>query len=205
MSFKVDEIKIANTLIYLRSKLPDLYLTKALKLLYLLDETSTKEIGVPFTWLEYKAWEKGPVPVKLYEELQEKLPFNEGDEVLSEYISVKKNPAPIGYNADYIYSIEALKDFDDDEFSEYEIELMDRILDVYGNMTASEIIKILHSNGSLWHNVVSDNKLELQFELQQRKSNVTIPFTDLIKDDVLKQFAYKSAFESLEINSEFSI
>lgn len=205
MSFKVDEIKIANTLIYLRSKLPNLYLTKALKLLYILDETSTKEIGVPFTWLEYKAWEKGPVPVKLYEELQEKLPLNLGNEVLSKYISVSKNPSPEGYNSDFIYSIEALEKFDDDEFSEYEIELMDRVIDLYGNMTASEIIKILHANGSLWHNVVSDNKLQLQFDLMHRKSDVTIPFTELIADDILKQFAYKSAYESLSINSDYSI
>lgn len=205
MSNQIDNIKIANTLIYLRSKLPNLLLTKALKLLYILDETSIIETGVPFTWMEYKAWKMGPVPRELYDELKETLPNNEQDSFYSQFITVNKDVAPNDYDAKFIYSIECKKDFSDDEFSEYDIELMERIITEYGNKSASEIINILHQKDSLWHKVVSDNNLENQFRLMNNKSNFTIPFTDLLVDDELKQMAYSSAFESHEFHSDFAL
>ncbi|SHJ16598.1 Protein of unknown function [Cruoricaptor ignavus] len=205
MSIQVNNIKVGNTLIYLRNRLPELYLTKALKLLYILDETSIKETGVPFTWMDYKAWKMGPVPSELYDELQYKIPAGESDSVLSKFVDVKKISAPPHYESDLLYPIESVSEFCDDEFSDYEIELMDRILNEYGDKSASDIIRMLHEKGSLWDKVVQDNNLEYQFRLMQNKSNFTIPFTDLLKDDELKQMAYASAFDSNDIFSEFSI
>lgn len=49
--------------------------------------------------------------------------------------------------------IEAVADFDDSEFSECEIEMMDEVLAKYGNMTASELVSETHKGG---HIVVSD-------------------------------------------------
>ena len=38
----------------------------------------------------------------------------------------------------------------------------------------------------------------MEFALKQRKSDCTIPFTELIKDNELKQMAFRSAFDSIQ-------
>ena len=62
--------KIGNLLSYLTLKNSSLSLTKALKLLYLIDEISVLESGSPITFLDYKVWENGPVAHELYDELK---------------------------------------------------------------------------------------------------------------------------------------
>ena len=64
--YSINREKIGHCLIYFSKKQP-ISLTKALKLLFLLDETSVKETGVPITWLDYYAWERGPVANDVYE------------------------------------------------------------------------------------------------------------------------------------------
>ena len=46
--------KIGNTAIYLSERIPNLSKTKFLKLLYILDELSIKQSGIPFLNLDYK-------------------------------------------------------------------------------------------------------------------------------------------------------
>ena len=205
MSVQTEHIKIANTLIYISERLGGVYLTKALKLLYLLDETSIKETGVPFSWMEYKAWKMGPVPKELYSELRDILPEAKTDIYLSKFISVTKVPNPVCAEFSDSFFITAKQNFSEDEFSEYDMELMDRILHKYGHLAGWEIIEMLHTQGSLWDTVVKSKKLQLQFALMQNRSDYTIPFTDLIKDDEYKQMAYKSAFESSLSYNEFSL
>ena len=48
-------------------------MTKALKLLYLIDETAVRQSGSPITWLEYKVWKNGPVASEIYFEFKLKL------------------------------------------------------------------------------------------------------------------------------------
>lgn len=205
MSLHTEHIKIANTLIYISKKLGGVYLTKALKLLYILDETSIKETGVPFSWMEYKAWKMGPVPKELYTELRDILPQEKEPTYLSEFVKVEKRPNPISSESPDSFFITAKQNFSEEEFSEYDIELMDRILEEYGHLAGWEIIEMLHKQGSLWDKVVKDKELQLQFALMQNRSDYTIPFTELIKDDELKQMAYKSAFESSLSYNEFSL
>ena len=205
MSIQTEHIKIANTLIYISEKLGGVYLTKALKLLYLLDETSIKETGVPFSWMEYKAWKMGPVPKELYTELRDILPHEKEVIYLSKFIKVEKRSNPVSSESPDCYFITAKHNFSEDEFSEYDMELMDRILREYGHLAGSEIIDMLHTQGSLWDTVVKDKKLQLQFALMQNRSDYTIPFTELIKDDEYKQMAYKAAFESSLSYNEFSL
>lgn len=205
MSIKTEHIKIANTLIYISEKLSGVYLTKALKLLYLLDETSIKETGVPFSWMEYKAWKMGPVPEELYIGLRDILPQEKEEIFLSKFIKVEKRTNPVSSESRDCFFITAKQDFSEDEFSEYDVELMDRILREYGHLAGGEIIEMLHTKGSLWDTVVKDKELQLQFALMQNRSDYTIPFIDLIKEDEYKQMAYKSAFESALSYNEFSM
>jgi uncharacterized phage-associated protein len=76
--------KVGNLIIYLvdeikRKYRQPLYITKLLKLLYIIDETSVKETGVPVTSLDYKVWRMGPVAYAVYSDFthnnSEKLNF----------------------------------------------------------------------------------------------------------------------------------
>ncbi|HWY33202.1 MAG TPA: type II toxin-antitoxin system antitoxin SocA domain-containing protein, partial [Nitrosopumilaceae archaeon] len=53
-----------------------IYITRLLKLLYLIDETSIKEIGVPATILEYNVAKNGPLAVDLWSDLKTVNSFN---------------------------------------------------------------------------------------------------------------------------------
>ena len=57
---------VGNLMIYLATECKPLYHTKLIKLLYLIDEESTRRNGSPLTWLSYKAWKLGPVSQEVY-------------------------------------------------------------------------------------------------------------------------------------------
>jgi uncharacterized protein YaaW (UPF0174 family) len=85
-----------------------------------------------------------------------------------------------------------------DDFSLYEKELIDNVIDRFGTYTAKQLINLLHEENTLWHKYVSDNDLKLNFKVYGKKSNHTIDFAELIKDDPIKQMAAQSAFESMQ-------
>ncbi len=62
--------KIGNILAYMATQTEPLYMTKALKLLYIIDETAVRQSGSPITWLDYKVWKNGPVSHEIYNELR---------------------------------------------------------------------------------------------------------------------------------------
>lgn len=185
--------KIGNLLIYLASNIKDLGITKSLKLLYLIDETSVREIGTPVTWLEYKVWEMGPVAVDIYNEIQ-----HLETSTLSAYVRTEKRQT-----FDYETTvIKPIKEFNDSEFNDYEIELFDRIIAKYAHLSAKSVIDLLHQEGSLWHQNVLKNELQFAFSVYNKRSNVVIELADLVSDDELKLTAYKSAVNALEFKTQ---
>jgi uncharacterized phage-associated protein len=193
--------KIGNLLIYLSSNIKDLTLTKALKLLYVIDETSMKEVGVPVTWLEYKAWEYGPVAPEIYEEIKNGITCGPNSQLVGTYINVSAKDNPVDPSKSPIKLISSVKEFDDSEFSDYEIGLLDKVIKKFGNKTAKQLVEHLHRTGSLWD--VEKRNNQLDFALQGGISNVSIPLNTLIKDDTEKQDVYASAFESLSFEASF--
>ncbi len=191
--------KIGNLLNYLSTKIPDLNMTKALKLLYLIDETSYIRTGVSVTWMEYKVWKMGPVAEELYNELRNDQSLYQNGEPLNleNFIATKKVEKGDEIKI-YIYPKGIYKM---DEFSDFEKELIDNIIDRFGSYTSSELINLLHENNTLWHNKVKDNNLKINFQVYG-KSNYTIDFVELIKDDPIMQMAAQSAYESMEFHEK---
>ncbi len=194
---------IGNILISFAEKIPYLSLTKALKLLYLLDEHSVKEIGVPVTWLEYKVWELGPVAEDIYNEIKysEKISIYGKVTSLDEFITIKKG-ANNAKKTEETYIL-AKKTFDESEFTEYELELINSIIEKYGKLNAKELVDLLHKENTLWSKIVKENNLTEHFKKFNSKSNYTIPFSNLI-DNELKEMAYNAAFESLDFEKELT-
>jgi uncharacterized phage-associated protein len=200
----ITENKIGNILFYLSSKIEYLSLTKAIKLLYLIDETSVKRSGVPVTWADYKVWKYGPVPKDIYEEIKysrDKFSFGTP---LEKYLSIHRSFNEKRNQEEITLSPNSQYKFNDSEFSDFEINLINEIISKYGNKTANELIEILHQEGTLWDKIVKQKKLKQSFEIHNNKSDYSIIFDELIIDDVLKSLAMKSAIESLELQSQFN-
>src|SRR6266536_5007888 len=119
--------KIGNLLNYLSTQIPNLNMTKALKLLYLIDETSYMRSGAPVTWLDYKVWEMGPVAEELYNELRYDQSLMQNGQVinLESFIETKKTD---GFEGQSQITIYPKGHYDLCEFSTFEKELIENIV-----------------------------------------------------------------------------
>jgi uncharacterized phage-associated protein len=167
--------KLGNTLIFLSNNVGDFSKTKALKLLFLLEENSIKEFGVPFFGLDFKLWQFGPVNEIAYEALNtEDLKF------LSSYVKYSDaDPA----------MLEAINEFNDDEFSDNDILLMEEIVRFARHKTAIDIVNFTHANGSLWRNTAIENGVyDLFINKKLPTTDILIDFSKLLeKDEYLKE------------------
>jgi len=176
-------------------------MTKALKLLYLIDETAYIRSGVSVTWLDYKVWEMGPVAEELYNELRYDQTLAQNDEPinLEAFIETEKKEDKSG-KVKIIIRPKGTHTLN--EFSTFEKDLIDNIIDRFGSYTSTELINLLHENNSLWHKKVNDNNLKINFKVYGKKSNHSIDFAELIKDDPIMQMAAQSAYESMQLHNE---
>jgi uncharacterized phage-associated protein len=201
---RINNDKIGNVLNYFASQIPYLSMTKTLKLLYILDETSIKETGTPVTWLDYKVWENGPVAIDVYNEIKHQEVFcYQGKELsLLQSIQLEKK-----FNADRNTEEVFLKPnghFDENIFNRYELKLMETIVFKYGNWNATELIDFLHEEGSLWHKMVSEHNLITHFQQIGKRTNHSIEFNDLLENNPVLQMAAKSSFEALSFQESIS-
>ncbi len=199
--------KIGNLLAYLAHEIPNLVLTKALKLLYLIDESAVRETGMPVTWLDHKVWKLGPVAVEVYRELRHNEKTTVGNRTfsLTDFIVLRMIDSPKHEKQTdvYIDPKPGVK-IDLAEFSEYEEKLVERIVAKYRNTPARDLVRLLHEENTLWHQKVVKMELDRAFE-NGSTSRVSIDFDELIKDDEVKMLASQAAYESLEFETAFEI
>lgn len=176
---------VGNLIILLAKKCAPLYHTKLIKLLYLIDEEAIRERGIPITWLDYKVWQYGPVdPAVFY------------IRNFSEYISSETTISIDGNAATTIISPK--KEFDDDEFSEYDLEIIEKTLVKYQNKTANELVNITHKVGSPWDLTKKENDLDFSIA---NISDVSIDMSRIVKNDPVKYANYKEAYEGMSFMS----
>ena len=176
---------VGNLIILLAKKCAPLYHTKLIKLLYLIDEEAIRERGIPITWLDYKVWQYGPVdPAVFY------------IRNFSEYISSETTTSIDGNAATTIISPK--KEFDDDEFSEYDLEIIEKTLVKYQNKTANELGNITHKVGSPWDLTKKENDLDFSIA---NISDVSIDMSRIVKNDPVKYANYKEAYEGMSFMS----
>ncbi len=170
-SFSHSEIdKLGNTLIYLAGNIPDLSKTKALKLLYLLEHFSVRFNRVPFVNLKFEVWKAGPVAKDVYIDLS-----NEEPSLLKGYVEMYSKENCLGSY------VKGLHEFNDDEFSDNDIELMDYIIKEFGHKSASELVDICHKENMPWYKIASENGLLEEFESGRlNSSNYKIDLSELL-------------------------
>ena len=160
--------KIGNTAIYLSERIPNLSKTKFLKLLYILDELSIKQSGIPFLNLDYKVWKFGPVAEPIFIDLSSEM------SLLAPFIKSNQK----GH-------LSAKKAFKDDEFSDNDIELLDEVIKSFG-----------HNEESLWNKTAKENKVLNLLENETINStNLYLNLADLVANDPRKKAIYEDYIE----------
>jgi len=178
--------KIGNTLIYLADNVGELSKTKILKLLFLLEESSVKRFGYPFFGLNFQIWKLGPVLKEVYIDLSEDSP-----NLLKDYIEKDL------YD-NKLYT--AKGEFNDDQFSDNDIYLLEKIKDFARHKTAKDLIDVTHEENSLWRKSAIKNGILQELESDEMNSTeFTIDFSLLFENNELLKERY---FESQE-NPEF--
>lgn len=191
--------KINNLIIYLAENINQekepFDLIKAIKLLYLIDEFSVKETGVPITFLNYQAWKAGPVANELYDEVKSKKRFGLR---LRDYFKFKEVPNTNDPNSTEPTILVIPKcNFDNGEFSKHDMTIINKVLEDHRDKSKNELINLLHKNGSLWKKVVKKNNLRSRFNDNPRPS-IDIDINGLLnKNNWFNSMAYETAIEAI--------
>lgn len=155
--------KLGNAVSYIAQKAKYPYKTEVLKLLFLMEEQMVQRYHVPFLGIPFSVWRMGPVSVDVFEEL------SDGPALLEEYITLQFNGQGI--------RVTPKGEFDDDEFSNAELEMMEKVMAKYGQMNSEELIEETHRDGGLWKLTAEENGLLEDFE--QRRANSSSVVIDM--------------------------
>ncbi len=194
----INNEKIGNVLRYFAQHIAYLPSMKALKLLYFLDLQAVREKGVPVTWLEYKAWKFGPVASSVWTELRHGVATVDpafGDCSLDRFLTIQRFENEESGNIEI--NLEAKGDFDDSEFSAYEMGLLARIVEDYGSLSGYQLSQLGHADNGPWAKVVGLHKLETRFLLGDLTPDVLIDLAAEVSEGP-KFDAYLAAKEALE-------
>jgi uncharacterized phage-associated protein len=176
--------KIGNTIVYLAERIPDLSKTKLLKLLYLLEESYAIKHNLPFLGLEFEVWQAGPVARDIFIELSDE------PNLLSNYITIQKQ-------VDTTF-VKALNAFNDDEFSDNEIDALIFVVEKFGSLTAKRLVDITHRKNSAWYKVAKSKGLIEAFEKGlTNSSDEKIDFTSFLDEKGRDIFIEQTAFKQL--------
>ena len=139
--------RIGNLLVYITSKLGPTPKTKLLKLIYIIEEESVKLSGMPFTALTYTYFPLGPVSTFVNTQIDKKR------ETIKQYITITgtSNSMVISPNAE----------FNGDEFSDFDLQLVDNVLAKFGSSNSDKLIDYTHRDGSLWKQLHDEHNGEI--------------------------------------------
>ena len=152
--------KLGNTVVYIAQHARYPYKTEILKLLYLMEERMVQKAHVPFLGIPYNAWRMGPVSIDVFEEL------SDGPVLLADFISIEFNGQGV--------KVAPKQDFCDDEFSNYEIQIMEDVMREYGSMNSDQLIEETHKVGSLWRQTVEEAGLLKDFQMKRASTSNVI-------------------------------
>lgn len=165
-----DRAKLGNAVVYIAQRTPRLSKTKLLKLLYLMEEESVRLFHTPFTGLPFEVWQAGPVAKDVFIDL------SESPVLLDGYVR-----RVVAGGKTYI---EATRAFEDDEFSDNDLRVMEHVMGRYGGMTAKALVALTHEAGTLWRKTAARNGLLELFEKKlTNNSDVRIDFGEELTED----------------------
>lgn len=160
--------RLGNIMVYIARSAERPSKTKALKLLYLMEERWVLLTHTPFTGLPFEVWQHGPVEKDVFVDL------SDGPVLLRGYVEMRRGADGASYMA-------ALRDFDEDEFSESELRMMGDVMRRHGGKTARQLVAETHKESSLWYREAREHGLLEDFKSSLRNSsNVEMDFTKML-------------------------
>jgi uncharacterized phage-associated protein len=167
--------KLGNSMVYMAQKVPDLSKTKLLKLIYLLEEFSVKRNKLPFFGIPFEVWQAGPVAKDVFVDLSDEL------DLFGKYIYTARDG-----NVIHVF---AKSSFNNDEFSDRDVEVMDYVIEKYGNKTATQLVELLHKKDSAWYKEAEESDLLEAFNRGMAKSsNKEIDFTYYLSECEIERY-----------------
>jgi uncharacterized phage-associated protein len=135
--------KLINAIIYFAKQTKHCGKTKLLKLLYFLDFYHFKQTAKSVTGLEYFAWEQGPVPKELFEELSGNMKAD-----LKDAISLA--------STEDFQKIVPKKKFNEDYFTNREKKLLKDLSDVFKDAKVEEMVEVSHLRNEPWDKTLKE-------------------------------------------------
>jgi uncharacterized phage-associated protein len=137
--------KLVNAIIYFAKNTRYCGKTKLMKLLFFLDFCHFKQTGKSVTGLDYYAWERGPVPKDLFEELDAMKPdLKAGVSVVASGDFQKITPK---------------KTSDRTYFTKRELELLEKLSVIFRDARADDMIEVTHLKNEPWHKTLAQKGL----------------------------------------------
>lgn len=159
--------RLGNIMVYIAGHADKPCKTKVLKLLYLMEERWVLTTHTPFTGLPFEVWQHGPVEKDVFIDL------SDGPVLLHDYVVMCSD-------GERTY-MGALRNFDEDEFSDNELRMMSDVMKKYGAKTAAELVAVTHRKGSPWHREAEAHGLLDAFrDSRCNSSDVKIDFSRVL-------------------------
>ena len=177
-------VRLGNAVVYVAAHAKYPYKTEVLKLLFLMEERMVQKYHVPMLSIPFSAWRMGPVSVDVFEEL------SDGPVLLADFVTLQFNvwsserhPSRLedgrvvtdeGKANGQGIKVTPSRKFDEDEFSDAELEVMAEVMEKYGDMNSEQLIELTHREGSLWRETVKEHGLLEDFEQKRANSSTVV-------------------------------
>lgn len=158
-------VRLGNAVMYIAARAKYPYKTEVLKLLFLMEERMVQKYHVPMLSIPYSVWRLGPVSVDVFEEL------SDGPVLLADFVTLQFNGQGI--------MVKPSREFDEDEFSDAELEVMAEVMEKYGQMNSDQLIAETHREGSLWFETAKEHGLLEDFA--QKRANTSSVVIDMAR------------------------
>ncbi len=178
--------KVEALLAYLCVRIPDMQLRKLLKILYLIDEESVRLRAIPVTWLEYHAWAKGPVAYEVYD-------VKNG--AFADCIRCEKK-VDGKWHVNALVQHAYLLDNDLKKFSQWEMTLIDKIIERCKNLSADQLTDETHTPDSLWSQTVAEKGIDFT---NNQKSEFVVDLNRL--NDESGAATYEDAMDCMQMQA----
>lgn len=157
--------KLINSIIYFLSNTKYCGKTKLFKLLYYLDFMHFRETGKSVTGLDYYAWQYGPVPKAL------------ADEISSPSSNLKENIS-IQVNDNSFTVIKPKKKFNDKFFTKRELRILENVAYIFKEAKADDIIEASHLPSHPWDKTIKSKgewtKIDYILALDNTETSLSI-------------------------------
>lgn len=162
--------KLINAIVYFAKNTRYCGKTKLMKLLFLLDFCHFKQTGKSVTGLDYYAWERGPIPKDLFEELNSMKPDLKG---------------AVSIASGEFQKIIPRKAFDQTYLTKRELELLEKLSFIFHDARAEDMIEVTHLKNQPWHKTLTQkgpfSKIDYFLAVDNAKDSLSI---DQIKERV---------------------